>query len=232
MASSKKSVKHNQIDKANARIVLIVSLASIVAAFAIVSSKALLSQRAYQSRVIGIEKSALKVAETDLKTSGELAASYQNFNSKQINIIKGSRDAVVLPGQLAAGFSQDGPNAKIVLDALPSKYDFPGLISSLERLLKQRGFKVNSLSGSDDPVQAAAAAVTSPVPVDIPFQFSVTGSYKAIQDLTSDLGRSIRPITITRLQITGSESELTLDVSAKTAYQPAKTFVINTKVVK
>ena len=232
MAKNKKSVKQLQIDKANARIVLTVSLALAVAAFSVVAIKSLLSQQAYQARVISKENKALVVANADVKAASELSASYSNFDSQQVNIIKGNKIVVGPAPSDPTAFTQDGTNSKIVLDALPSKYDFPALISSLESVLKRGGFKVNALTGSDDITQATDTSSTSPQPVPMPFQFSVTGSYQSIQDLMTTLDRSIRPIAVTNMQLSGGESNVSLVVSANTYYQPGKTFKIDTQVVK
>lgn len=218
-----KSAKHIQIDKANASIVLIVSIAAVLSAFSIVAIKNLLSQRAYQSRVITVQTTALKVAKDDIVAAKKLAISYKAFNGAPSNII----------GGLSEGNGpQDGVNSKIVLDALPSQYDFPALVSSIESLVKVRGFTINSLSGVDDAAQAEAATQTAPQPVEMPFQLGVAGSYAGVQDLVSVLDRSVRPISINTLQLTGSDTKISLVIDAKTYYQPGKTLTITKKVVK
>lgn len=223
MSKTAKSAKQIQIDKANASIVIIVSLASIVTAFSLVAVKTLLSQQAYQSRVISLQEDALKVAKADVVAVDSLKATYKAFDSADSNIIGGS--------SLGTG-AQDGSNSKIILDSLPSQYDFPAMISSLEKLINDRGLKITSLSGVDDATQADAASSTSPVPVEMPFQLSVTGSYQAIQDLVDAMERTVRPISLLNLQISGTNTETTLMVSAKTYYQPAKNLNVTTKVVK
>jgi len=223
MAVPKKSFKRVQIDKAIATIVLAVSAAALVAAFSLVSIKALISQQSYQSRVIAQQTAALRVAKSDVTAAQALSNAYRAFNEAPLNIIGGS--------PTGAG-PQDGDNSKIILDALPSKYDFPAVISSLEKLSKDRGFKIDSLSGTDDVTLADAVASATPIPVEMPFQLAVTGSYTSVQDLIGVLDHSIRPISIGTMQLSGSESSISVVVSAKTYYQPAKTLTVNTKVVK
>lgn len=224
MSSFSKSAKQLQIDKANAFIVIMVSIAAIVTAFSLVSVKALLSQKNYQSRVIKQQVESLTVAHNDLDAIKSLNSSYVAFNNQPINTI----------GGLSNGTGpQDGPNSKIILDALPSQYDFPALMTSIQKILTDRGFKIQTLSGVDDASLANAASSTSPVPVEIPFQFSVSGSYDSVKDLVAVLERSIRPISIDTLQITSSDSStVTLTVSAKTYFQPAKNLNVKMKVIK
>ncbi|MGH7241249.1 MAG: type 4a pilus biogenesis protein PilO, partial [Candidatus Saccharimonadales bacterium] len=129
---------------------------------------------------------------------------------------------------------QDGNNAKIVLDALPSNYDFPALTTSLEQLVTgTNGLKINSITGTDDEVaQSANSTSSTPTAVPMPFTLTVEGSYQAIQDFTSKLEHSIRPFQVQTSTISGDQSDLTLNITAQTFYQPAKKLTIGSKVVK
>ncbi|MBC7546286.1 hypothetical protein H7171_00900 [Candidatus Saccharibacteria bacterium] len=223
MANASKSRKQLQIDKTNSSIVIVVSVAAVFIAFSLVSVKALLSQRSYQSRVITQQSAALKTAKSDLVAAKSLDDSYNSFNGKTTNIIGGS---------LSGSGPQDGTNTKIVLDALPSQYDFPSLVSSLEKFVALQGVKLESLSGTDDATQANIASSVSPVAVPIPFQFSVSGPYASIQQLTKALDRSILPIAIQTMELSGSDAATKLTVTANVSFQPAKNLNVTTKVVK
>ncbi|MDL2341497.1 MAG: type 4a pilus biogenesis protein PilO [Patescibacteria group bacterium] len=220
---AKKSAKQIQVDKTNTTIVLIVSIAAVITAFSLVSVKALLSQHGYQNRVITAEQKSLKVAKADLVAVDGLNNSYNAFKDSPTNII----------GGISKGSGpQDGSNPKIILDALPSQYDFPAMITGLANLLSTHGFKADSVSGIDDAAQADAATSTSPQPVDIPFQFSVTGSYNSVKDLSSVLERSVRPISVQTMQLTSNGSNVNLSITAKTYFQPGKNLSITPKVIK
>ena len=222
VTSLKKSGKQLQIDKANASIVLILSVAAVISAFSAVSIKSILGQQAYQSKVIAQQNKTLKTAKADLVASKNLASTYEPFNNASQNIIAGN--------SVGTG-PQDGTNSKIILDALPSEYDFPAVISSLQKIVGDRGFKVGSISGSDDATQADLAATSTPIPVEIPFDLAVTGSYVGVQDLINVFDRSTRPIAIGTLLLSGSDSEITVSISAKTYFQPGKKFIVASKVV-
>lgn len=218
------SQKHLQVDKANARMLLAVAGASFITVFSLIAGKALLGQSAYQNRVISGKSNAEKQLKANANAVNQLVSSYQTFVSAKTNII----------GGLSAGTGEkDGDNAKIILDALPSKYDFPALTTSLEKLLNDKNFKIEGISGTDDEIaQADNGASANPQPLEIPFQVTISGNYTSVQNLIAIFEHSIRPITIKSLSITGDENNMRIGISAKTYYQPEKSLKITKKVVK
>jgi Tfp pilus assembly protein PilO len=218
---AKISTKRIKIDKANATIMAFVGTAAFVVAFSLVASKALLSQRSYQARVIGEKTKALKQLKANKAAADQLVASYSSFQGESINILGGN--------SVGTG-EHDGDNAKIVLDALPSKYDFPALATSIEKLIGT-AYKTNSIEGTDDEVNQSQQASDSQ-PIEMPFEISVTGNFGSIQDLIGVFQRSIRPIYITKLSLSGSDNNLTAEVSAKTYYQPENKLDITAKEIK
>lgn len=215
------SIKHLQIDKSNATMITLIAIASFIGIFSIVASKALLSQRSYQSRVIAAKKQALEQLKKNNEAAEQLRNSYQAFASPDKNIIGGTKDGKG---------DKDGDNARIVLDALPSKYDFPALAASIQKLLTSNSYTLDSINGTDDELNQADNKDSSQ-PIEIPFQVSVSGNYLAVQDMINTLQRSIRPIEVLQLNITGG-STLTVTISAKTYYQPEQKVEVQTKVVK
>lgn len=230
MASNKKinnglsSVKRSLIDKSNTRMVIIVSIAIFAVIFSLVAAKTLWGQAAYQGRVISAKTDAKKQLKADIKVANTLHASYSAFVGSSTNIIGGT----------AAGLgSKDGDNAKIILNALPSKYDFPALTTNLEALVQDQQVELTSLSGTDDEVaQSTNISSSDPQAVEIPFSLTVSGDYGKTQALISALERSIRPIAVRTVDISGGKDKLTTNISAVTYYQPAKSLNVKTKVVK
>lgn len=218
------STKRALIDKANSSVVIITSIAAFVVIFSLVASKALISQASYQNRVISAEKKTLGQIQSDLAATGSLQASYNAFTSTTSNVL----------GGLSGGTGpQDGNNADIILDALPSSYDFPALTNSLEALLTNAGVQIDSIAGTDDEVaQSANASSVTPQPVAMPFQVSVTGDYASIQKLVGEFEHSIRPFQVQTLQISGDQNQLTMNINAQTFYQPAKSLNVRSEVVK
>ncbi len=216
--------KRALISKANATVVIVTSVAAFICVFSLVATKTLFSQARYQNRVISASHQALNKLKDDVTAANSLNSSYKAFTSTTQNAIGGNPSGVG---------PRDGDNASIVLDALPSHYDFPALVTSLQQLMSSQSVKVNSITGTDDEVaQSANQTSTSPKPVPIPFEVSVTGNYAQIQAVVGAFEHSIRPIQIQKLEVTGNQDQLTLNITAQTFYQPAKSLNITKKVVK
>jgi hypothetical protein len=126
MAQGQISLKRVGVDKANARIVMVSAGAAFLSVFFIISSIALFSQIRYQNKVISQKKVAVKQLDANLKARDELVDKYKAFVAAPQNILQGNPDGTG---------PADGSNAKLVLDSLPSKYDFPALTSSIEKLV-------------------------------------------------------------------------------------------------
>ncbi len=224
MPKPQASTKRLMIDKANSTIVIVVAVASFVTVFSLVASRALLSQRSYQARVTAEKEKAAKQLKDNATAVASLQTSYKAFVGTSSNLLGGNPNGTG---------DKDGDNARIILDALPSKYDFPAVASSLEKLLTNQSLKIISISGSDQEVQQEAnGSSPTPTTVDMPFNIVVSGSYGALQSLLTTLERSIRPIQIQTVDLSGTDSNMTMTISAKTFYQPEKTLNISTKVVK
>lgn len=224
MANIQFSSKHLQINQANARIVIIIALAAVVTTFSIVASRALLSQMSYQNRVATEKELAVAQLKENIAAVDKLKTSYTQFVENSPNIIGGDPKGT---GE------RDGDSAKIILDALPSKYDFPALTSSLEKLMIERNFKVESINGTDDELaQTAQTNSANPVPVEIPFQLTVNSDYNSLLALIQVFEQSIRPLHITSLAFSGADNSTQLTIDALTYYQPAKSIDITMKEVK
>jgi hypothetical protein len=226
MANPRISIKQNLIDKANTSIVAAAAGAGFIVVFSLVASITLVGQMKYQSHVITAKKKALTQLKADISATNSLVQRYSVFQGGSPNLIGGNSSA-------SATGPQDGDNAKIVLDALPSSYDFPALITSLEKVLTSQNVNIESIGGSDDELaQGNNISSSTPTPVPMPFQFSVSGDYASIQSVPKALESSIRPIQVQTIDLSGAQSKLTLNVIAQTFYQPAKSLKISTKVIK
>lgn len=218
------SRKQLLIDEANKRIIVVTGIAAFIVIFCAVAGHSLFGQLLYQNRIVSAKKDALTQLKTDEAAVKNLNTAYVAFVSTPQNI---------LGGNSTGNGAQDGDNAKIVLDALPSKYDFPALATSLEKLLTDENVEIQSIVGTDDEVaQTGTGTSDKPQVVEIPFQVSAKGSYQSVQSLTKTFEASIRPIKINTLSLTGSDASLEININATTYYQPAKPFSIGTKVIK
>lgn len=208
------SGKHLAVDKANTQVVIAVSVATALLVFALFASLSLAEKIKYQNKVIGKRNDAVAQLEENVKATESLVNSYVVFDSAVGSVI-GSADK----------------NSKIVLDSLPSKYDFPALATSLELIIRGAGLTVDSITGSDLEATALQSSI-EPEIVPIPFQIDAAGNYGAVQQLIKDLERSIRPFKINTLQISGSDNSLKVSIAAETYYMPARELGIVEEVVK
>jgi hypothetical protein len=219
------STKHVAINKANAQMVAVVAVASFITVFCLVASKAVLSQNQYQGRVSKAKEKAHQQLQKNIKAFDSLVVSYKAFDGTSTNVIGGN----------ASGTGDnDGSNSKLILDALPSTYDFPALTSSLEKILHDQSLKIGSITGTDDQInQQSNSESSSPQPIAVPFSFTVNNAnYSSVQQLIAKLQVSIRPIQVDKLTISGGANNMTLTVNGHTYFQPAKSLSITKQVVK
>lgn len=211
--------KRVQIDKTQAVMLGLVVAASVVTMFSLVASKTYFSQANYLNKVAGKKEKAVKQLKANKDAVSTLVKSYQSFASQDPNLIGGTP-----PGK----GERDGDNGRLVLDALPSKYDFPALATSLEKLLA--GYTINSINGSD-----AGSSQTNSVqikPIAMPFTLDVSSDYAGIQKLSGTFEKSIRPFQILGIKLNGTNAILQATITAQTFYQPEKNLKIGSEVVK
>lgn len=214
MAAPHLSTKRIQIDKANATMMAIIATAAFVVVFSLMATRALFSLSRYQQKVISEKQVAVKTLKANVTASQSLETAFKTFDGSPS--LLGTQDS----------------NAKLVLDALPSKYDFPALATSLEKILIDGGYQIDSITGTDDEEKQTAAASSAPAVVEMPFSLGVTANYPSVQKLIGDMSRSIRPFNIRTLSLTGNDGALKVVVEAKTYFQPAIDLTPQTKVVK
>jgi len=218
------SLKRALIEKSSATTVAVTSVAAFIVIFSLVAAWSLFDQFTYQNRVIGASQTALTQLKADIDSSKSLDSAYTAFTTTSTNAIGGNP---------TGDGPQDGSNAKIILDALPSKYDYPALATSLENILTSQSAQIQSITGTDDAVtQSANQSSAQPTPQPMPFQVVVSGNYKSIQHVVDAFQRSIRPFQILTMELSGDQSRLTLTITAQTYWQPAKNLNITTQVVQ
>jgi Tfp pilus assembly protein PilO len=225
MAKPQISTRRLAISKANAQMVAIVGAAAFITVFCLVASKAVFSQNRYQAHVVSAKEKAHHQLEANLETYNKLAVAYKAFDEAPTNVIGGTKDGTG---------PNDGSNSKIILDSLPSTYDFPALTSSVEKILTDNGLKVTEITGTDDQInQQKNTSSPNPKPVSMPFSFTITNaSYSSVSQLIAKLQQSSRPIQIDSLELSGAVNDMTVTVNAHTYFQPAKNVTISKKVIK
>lgn len=224
MAGNNFSSKRIQIDKANAIMVGAVAGAAFVVAFTLVASKALLAKRSFQAKVITAKVTADNQLKANVKAANSLADAYKTFIETPDNLIGGDP---------AGKGDRDGDNGKIVLDALPSKYDYPALTSSMEKLIASQGLQVTSITGTDDEAtEGASGASTNPEPKEMPVSLDVKGPYDNVQKAIGMFELSIRPIRVKTFTLSGTNSEIEAKMVLVSYYQQARSLKVEKKGIK
>lgn len=218
------SAKRIAVDKTNASLIAILSISVFVTIFSVVSIKNLYSQMRYQSKVISAKEETLKQIEQNITEAGKLDTSYKEFTGMTENLIGGNPNG---------DGDRDGQNPKLVLDALPSKYDFPALATSMAKLTKLGGFSLSNIKGVDDEIaQSENTFAVSPVVSEMQFGVEVNTSANKGKELLELFEKSIRPISFEKIVITTGDSGLKFDIDAKTYYQPEKRLNVTEEVVQ
>lgn len=224
MARTTSFTKRSLIGKANSSMVIATSIAAFILVFGLVAGRALISQMGYQNKVIDAKKEALAQLDENLKAVSSLNASYRTFVEEDPNVLGGNPDGTG---------PKDGDNAKLVLDSLPSRYDFPALTTSLEALITGQNLQILGISGTDEEAtQGQQQTSGEPQPVPMPFELQVSGSYPSVQSFVNVLERSIRPFQVQKIELSGDENSMIASITAQTFYQPEKTLSIEDKVIK
>jgi hypothetical protein len=211
--ASRASIKYFQIDKAQSTSLIVIATATIITIFSLFACKSLLSQGAYQRNVVNEKNKAAKQLQDNLNAAEDLVTQFGVFANATPNVLGGDPN-----GSTAL----DGNNARITLDALPSKYDFPALATSIEKILADRGVVITNFSGIDDELNNPDKPMPEPKPVNMHFS--------AV--LIQDFERSIRPFDITVLELNGDANQMRIVLEADTYYQPSKSLDVGSKELK
>lgn len=215
MQKDKVSSKHALIEKSNTTMFITLGVASAIFSFTVVSTISLTKRMSYQGRVINARVDAEKQLKSNLSAVTELVKSYESFDNKAESVV-GTQDK----------------NSKIVLDALPSKYDYPAITASIEKIINLTGGITGfSVAGTDQEATAQQDSI-NPEPIEIPITISGSASYDTIQKLINNLQLSIRPFKVTKLTFSGNQTSMTFNLNVTTYYMPEKNLEIPLKEIK
>jgi len=215
MSKKPLSQKHSLIERNNTFVFVVIGIAAAIMSFTIVVIVSLGSRLSYQSRVINERVKAEKQLKDNKDSLDKLIKSFESFDSATESVL-GTSDK----------------NSKIVLDALPSKYDFPALASSIEKIVNiTGGIQSYGINGSDLEATATQSSI-NPNPIEIPITIAGTASYENIQKLVSNLQLSIRPFRVVELDFSGNQKSMSFSIELLTYYMPEKNLEIPLKEIK
>jgi hypothetical protein len=210
--------KRQQIELAGRNMFIWVVIAAIAVSFCLATGQYLFTKWQYNNKVLGAKYTA----------SDTLSQNITNART-----LKDEVDSLVANNDLASvKTDQNDSNLKSILDALPTVSDPAALATSLQQVvLNSSGVTIETISVPQETVDMAAAEVP-PVPQEMKVSFVVAGSYDKIRSMLHDLERTIRPMKVTGVTLTGSDANLRATVEATTYYQPSKTVTAKTEVIK
>lgn len=210
--------KRQQIKNANKAVFIWVAAAATVVMIAVVLSQFMLKQFFFNADVISAQG----------KTNNILKDNAKNYEPLRIGVLK-----LLSSKQLTAlKISPDDNALQVVIDAMPTENDQIGLAASLQQsVLTKSGVMVERLN-FDAGVPAAStpttpAATTASTPAgslnEVTFSLKATGTYDQIKKLLEDFHKSIRPISVVAIKLSGSSGSIVAEIQAKTFYATPQT---------
>jgi Tfp pilus assembly protein PilO len=216
MAKPALTTKHLQIQKAASSIFLTVAAAAVVVSMSLVILNILWGNAKYNSKVQGLQEETRDTLKANLAIVPDLRNSFENLEI----------GADLIPEQ-----GVDKKNSEVVLDALPSKFDYPGLASSIDNLARRSSVKLEAFKGTDLG-SGATQSSPNPAPEAIPFSVEVEGPYSSIKKFLQGIEDSIRPLKVTRVSLTGTDDKLRASFDMETYYQPAFDLTVRKEAVR
>lgn len=214
------SAKYKQIDKNQAVIFFVLAATSFIVVLSAFSAYSLFVQQRYQSSVISEKEQSLADLERSYENASDLSRAYAAFADSPDNIIGGFSEG---DGERA------GDNARIILDALPSQYDFPAFITSVEQLLLRQEVSIDSISGSDQELEFRD--IEGGEPIEVPLGVSFNGDYASVQAAIDSFESSIRPFSFNSIALSGRDDSLRVDLRGHSYFQPSQPFELNTRPI-
>lgn len=208
--------KRQQIEVAGRTMFVWIAIAAVSISLCVATGQFLFGKWAHNNKVISAKDTASKTLDSNLK----------NIDGLILNV-----DALVANQALASvKTNPNDSNTKSVLDALPTTFDPAALGTSLQQVILNRsGVTIENIVVPQDSGEVPNA---ESVPQEMVFNFVITGQYSQVQQAIVDVERTIRPIKITSINLTGSDTDLRASVEATTYYQPSKTVKVGEEVVQ
>lgn len=241
--------KRQQITNTRKQVFTWVALAAALVVICLVVGWNLMQRINYQNKV---NRDVGKTAQTMHDNVEAVDKLIKNVNALKANA------ALSLPNLKA----DDSTVFQVVIDALPTEDDSVALSSSLQnKILSKSGVTIeqinvdttesdsssgssssssssssgsssSSSSGSSKSGVSKADDVQFPVAKPITFRVSLVGSFDSVKSALQDIESTIRPITITKLTIDGSDDKLNATIEAQTYYSSKVNFKLGKKEIQ
>ncbi|MGH7196144.1 MAG: hypothetical protein ACREGJ_00010 [Candidatus Saccharimonadales bacterium] len=212
--------KRQQIETAGKVMFIWVAIAAAALSFCIATTQYLFAKWQYNNKVIGAKYEAIDTLKTNIANAEKL---------------KQEIDGLVANQDLASVKADPNySNTKSILDALPTKFEPAALATSLQQVILARsGVTIEAITvPPEEETNETNQQLPGPTPQELTFSFVVAGSYDQIKNMVADLERTIRPIKINTISLTGNDANLRATLEVITYYQPAKTDVVKNEVIR
>lgn len=192
----------------NLYIVLLLVSLLVVGATAIIA-KSLIGTISTDTKVVAAKTTANNQLSTDLQAAPQLIDSYQSLGSQQ----------------------------QTLSDALPIYSDLPDLLVTLENMSNSSGLTLTSVApdisaGASVAVTPGAPSSSLSQPQPYGFTIALVGSYASVGRMLTQLETSARPMRVVGLQLSGTGSDLTVNLQIDTFYQAASQLPFSTETIR
>ena len=241
--------KRQQITNTRKQVFTWVALAAALVVICLVVGWNLMQRINYQNKV---NRDVGKTAQTMHDNVEAVDKLIKNVNALKANA------ALSLPNLKA----DDSTVFQVVIDALPTEDDSVALSSSLQnKILSKSGVTIEQInvdttesdsssgssSSSSSSYNSSSSSSSSssgksgvskaddiqfPVAKPITFRVSLVGSFDSVKSALQDIESTIRPITITKLTIDGSDDKLNATIEAQTYYSSKVNFKLGKKEIQ
>jgi Tfp pilus assembly protein PilO len=185
----------------------------IVIILTVVIGRNLFNQLTLNNRVLDKKNAASKQVKENLEAIPELTRNYENL----------------------------GARGKLISNSLPSRPDYPALISALEIMAGTSGVRLMSMTEvaspnanlameSAQPGDTGTPSSTEPTPMQVNLESG--GNYTNLLSFFKTMELSSRPMRMTSLQLKGTTTALRASAAFTTYYQEPVDLTPKTEVVK
>ena len=212
--------KRTEIAQANKSMFIWIAVSSVLVGSALVVSFVLVQKLIFNEKVLSEKQNTVSVLVRNNQVVDNLEA--------EVRVLDTNTD-------LAAVKSDEDDSAlQVILDALPSEANSLALGGSLQHKLLRGidGLTVESLQVSPVEGIETEGSINPTAEKAINFQFAVRGSQTALNQVLTNLERSIRAIEVLSLRIESQGGSQLMTVRARAFYEPAKTADLIDKVVR
>lgn len=216
--------KRQQIDSSKRTMFIAVAVAAFAVGAALVIAYFLANQIWFHTKIIAAKQDTLSTIKKNIEAVDELKDNIRVLDTNEtLNSSKRDKESSAL---------------QVILDALPSKANSDALGASLQlRFAGEVGgvvveaLSVDVVDEDDTSGESSSSSDESDSP-SIGFRMTVAGSAKGLKELLARFEKSIRVIKLDSIEIQAGENRLTMVLTGRSFYEPARVIEVGTRVEK